>query len=108
MIYFRADLVNSMKINTGSLIGGVTEVRILGERACGGITGDVVEKDGKIVITFLKYVEKQENGKWVRSDNHSMPFSNKCVWVDGNLVIRDGEDTVVVVHQSLDSIVSKF
>lgn len=96
-----------MKINKEPLIGGLIEVRILGERACGGITGDVVEKDGKIVITFLKYVERQDNEKWVRSDNHSMPFSNNCVLVDGNLVIREKPDTVVIVHQSLESIVKK-
>lgn len=93
--------------NKKPLIGGVTEVQILGERACGGITGDVVEKDGKIVITFLKYVEKEKDGKWARYDNRSMQFANNYQFVDGNLVIREGPDTIVVVHQSLDSIVKK-
>ena len=86
------------------LVGGVTEVQILGERACGGITGDIAIHDGKVIITFLKYVEMQSDGKWVRMDNHPMDFSaKKCEWIDGNLLIRDG-NTIVVVHQSLEAL----
>lgn len=100
-----------MKIITAeerqSLIGGVTEVQILGERSCGGITGDIVVKDEKVVITFAKYVERVSNGKWVREDNHSMPFSDNFRWVDGNLVIKESNDTVVVVHQSLQHLAAK-
>lgn len=90
-----------------ALIGGVTEVQILGERACGGITGDIAVQEDKVIITFAKYVERQNNGKWVREDNHPMSFSDNFHWVDGNLVIKDNDDTIVVVHQSLQSLAKK-
>lgn len=90
-----------------ALIGGITEVQILGERACGGITGDITIHGDKVVITFAKYVERQSDGKWVREDNHSMSFSNNCHWVNGNLVINDGNNTIVVVHQSLAFLAKK-
>ncbi len=91
-----------------TLLGGLTEVRILGERACGGITGDITIREDKIVISFAQYVEAQQNGKWFREENHDMPFTKNFAWVDGNLVIQENKDTVVVVHQSLESIVAKL
>lgn len=90
-----------------TLIGGVTEVQILGERSCGGITGDIAVEEDKVVIIFAKYVERQNNGKWVREDNHPMSFSDNFRWVDGNMVIREGTDTIAIVHQSLESLAKK-
>ena len=91
------------------LIGGIAEVQILGERACGGITGDITVNQEKLTVTFAKYVERQENGKWVRSENHHMSFSNSFVWVHTtNLLLRDSNDTVVVVHESLESILKRL
>ncbi len=92
--------------NLRPLIGGVAEVQILGERSCGGIIGDIAIHNGNIVLTFARYVEKQGE-KWVRSENQPMPFSLNATWVDENLVIRDN-DTVVVIHQSLESITKKL
>ena len=62
----------------------------------------------KVTITFAKYVEHGENSKLVKMENHPMVFSNRGRLIDGNLIIKNAPDTVVVINQSLEHLLKKY